>query len=191
MDRSEPETAVKDGIACKADSKAEKEDRDKPAEKGDGADSKAENGFDDNVLVISQTRSKVILPYKTEELRELLKGGETECESLSELIERNYTLPLSRYKHGCISRAREAYALVREREKGSVWDALDLATEMFFTRFLHPAVITACKNLDQLDVYLDCLDKNEPDDFPFFRIRYEKEPPKSKSRHKTSDRSRR
>lgn len=128
-----------------------------------------ETDFDNNVLVISQVRNKVVLPYKTEELQEILNSGETECESLRELVEKKYTVPLSRYKHACISRFKEAFALVREREKGSVWDALDLAFEMLFVRFLHPAIITACKNLDWLDVYLDCLDKNELDDFPFFR----------------------
>lgn len=99
--------------------------------------------------------------------------GECECTKLRELIEKNYTVPLSRYKHGCISRFREAFVLVREREKGSVFAAFDLAIELFFTKYLHPAIITACKRLDWLDVYLDCLDKNELDEFPFFKIRYE------------------
>lgn len=99
--------------------------------------------------------------------------GECERAKLRELIEKNYTVPLSRYKHGCISRFREAFVLVREREKGSVFAAFDLAIELFFTKYLHPAIITACKRLDWLDVYLDCLDKNELDEFPFFKIRYE------------------
>lgn len=134
----------------------------------------------DDVLIISQASNKVVLPYKVEELQKILGSGETACKSLSELIEKEYTVPLSRYKHGCISRFKEAFKLVREREKGSGFKAFVLATEMFFTRLLHPAIITACKSTDWLDVYLDCLDKNELDDFPFFEVRYELNSPKSK-----------
>lgn len=136
--------------------------------------------LEDNVLVVSQTRNSVVLPYTREELQETLSRGETDCKNLRELIEKKFTLPLSRFKRPCIARFKEAFALVREREKGSVWDAIDLATELFFMRFLHPAIITACKNLDWLDVYLDCLDRNELDDFPFFAIRYETAPPKKR-----------
>ena len=43
-------------------------------------------------------------------------------------------------------------------------------------RFLHPAIISACRSLDELDVYLDCLEKNEVDDFKIFKIEYELHP---------------
>lgn len=150
---------------------------------GEEAQTAAES-FDDNVLVISEVRNAVVLPYSVQKLQRILPD-EPECADLRALIEKRYTVPLSRYKHGCVSRWKEAYALVREREKGSVAEAIDLASELFFKRFLHPAVITACKNLDWLDVYLDCLDKNELDEFPFFRIRYELRAPKNK--RKTAD----
>ena len=38
------------------------------------------------------------------------------------------------------------------------------------------AIISACRSLDELDVYIDCLDKNEVDDFKIFNIRYELSP---------------
>lgn len=128
--------------------------------------------LEENVLVISAARNKVILPYSLKELQKSLHG-ESGCADLRQLIEKNYTVPLSRYKHGCISRFKEVFILVRVREKESVFKALDLAYELFFKKYLHPAIITACKCRDWLDVYLDCLDKNELDDFPFFGIRYE------------------
>lgn len=148
----------------------------------DTQEHKTETDFEDDVLIISQTRNRVVLPYTAAELQKVLESGETDCKTACELIEKKYTVPLSHYKHACISRFREAFALVRDREKGSVLDALDLAFEMLFVRFLHPAIITACKRLDWLDVYLDCLDKNELDDFPFFRICYELNPEKTKRR---------
>lgn len=146
----------------------------------DAKNSSEDDECENNVLVISQARNKVVLPYVTEDLKKELDEGKTECGSLRELIAKKYTVPLSRYKHQYIARFKEAYDLIRERENGSVFDALDLATELFFMRFLHPAIITACKSLDWLDIYLDCLDKNELEDFPFFAIRYEMKPKKTR-----------
>lgn len=141
--------------------------------------------LEDNVLVISETRKAVVLPYSEKELQKTLRDR-PEYADLRELIEKEYTVPLSRYKFGCIARYKEAFVLVRKREKGSVLSAFGLALEMFFTRLLHPAIITACKNRDWLDVYLDCLNKNELDDFPFFEIRYESKCSKTK-RKSTAD----
>lgn len=135
--------------------------------------------FEENVLLISEIRGAVILPYSTKKEQKLLPV-ELACEDMRELIEKKFTVPLSRYKHGCISRFKETIALVRDRGKGSVWKAFFLASELFFKRLLHPAIITACKNIDWLYVYLDCLDRNELDEFPFFGIRYELNRPKNK-----------
>ena len=41
---------------------------------------------------------------------------------------------------------------------------------------LNPIIITACRNLDELDIYLDCLDKNELFDFHCFDIKFEVAP---------------
>ena len=45
--------------------------------------------------------------------------------------------------------------------------------ELFGKYNLHPAIITACKSLDELDIYLACLEDNVLDEFPFFEIKYE------------------
>ena len=44
---------------------------------------------------------------------------------------------------------------------------------MFSNYNLHPAVITACKNLNELDIYLSCLEFNELEDFRFFKVVYD------------------
>ena len=51
--------------------------------------------------------------------------------------------------------------------------ALSLASELFMNYNLHPAIITACKSVDELDVYLACLEDNTLQDFRFFDIKYE------------------
>ena len=57
-----------------------------------------------------------------------------------------------------------------------------MSIEMFGKKYLHPAIIAACRTLDELDVYLDCLDKNEVDDFKIFKIKYEVYPVKVKEK---------
>ena len=55
-------------------------------------------------------------------------------------------------------------------------EAIALSIELMGKRYLYPAIISACRNLDELDVYLDCLEKNELDDFKIFKIKYELHP---------------
>jgi hypothetical protein len=58
--------------------------------------------------------------------------------------------------------------------------ALDLATEAFFKSNLHPAIISACKNTDELDIYLSCLEFDELEDFKIFNIVFDIMPTISK-----------
>ena len=63
--------------------------------------------------------------------------------------------------------------MIREKEKGSITKALDLGLELMFKYELNPIVIAACRNLDELDIYLDCLEENELYDFTCFEIKFE------------------
>ena len=49
---------------------------------------------------------------------------------------------------------------------------------------LNPIVIAACRNLDELDIYLDCLENNELYDFKCFEIKFEVMPKIIKNRKK-------
>lgn len=137
---------------------------------------------DNDTLLISEIQNKVILPYKVSELKEILISNENNYSDIQEIIDRKYTFPLIHYKNASISRYRETFVLMREKEKASLFDSLDLALELMRNRYVHPAIITACKDLDQLDIYLDCLETNELDDFPFFKIKYELYPMKVKTK---------
>lgn len=127
----------------------------------------------ENVLVISEKQNKVILPFTYSEIEHFFEEHNKEYSDIEEVIEKNYTKPLKYYKNSAMSRFKEAYKLVTKREQGSIKDAIMLATEMFFTYNLHPAIITACKNLNELDIYLSCLEYDELDDFHFFKVVYE------------------
>ena len=132
--------------------------------------------FVENTLVISEKENKVILPYTIKELEKLLRDTSNKCTSKKQIVEKLFTLPMNRYKNSAISRFKEAYKLVKERDTGSKRNAFDLAIELFANYNLHPAIITACQNINELDIYLACLEYNELEDFHFFEIQYEAAP---------------
>lgn len=132
----------------------------------------ASSPYVENTLVISDTKKKVILPYNINKVEDILKNN-NKYSSVEDVIDKIYTKPLNYYKFSPISRFKEAYKLITEREKGSKFKALSLAFELFSNYSLHPAIITACKSLDELDIYLACLEENDLDDFKFFNIKYE------------------
>ncbi len=142
-----------------------------------------ENIIEDNdTLLISEIQNKVILPYKVSEVKEILASDENDYTDIQTIVDEKYTLPLSYYKYANISRFRETFVLMREKEKASLLDSLDLSLELMRNRYVHPAIITACKDSDWLDIYLDCIETNELDDFPFFRIKYELYPMRVKKK---------
>ena len=137
----------------------------------------SEEMTDSNTLLISETQSKVVLPYKIKDVKKILDEN-SKYETLQDVINVEYTLPINKYKNSSKSRFKEAYNLMRKKEKASIFDSLSVATEMTFNNSLNPAVITACENLDQLDVYVDCLSSNELDKFNYFKVKYEALPKK-------------
>ena len=130
--------------------------------------------MDNNVLIISEKKQKAYLPYKYKEVEKIYKNSNNEYNSIIEVIQDLYVLPLKKFKNSLIARFREAFNLIVYKERGSVIRALDLALELMFKYNLNPIIISACRNLDELDMYLDCLDENELFDFKCFQIRFER-----------------
>lgn len=133
-------------------------------------------------LKISEKTGKVYLPFLVEDLNKILEENPDKYSCLKDLINKKYIISLQYYKNSSYARFKEAYKLVREKEKGSISQALNLAFELLFNYNLDPAIISACKNIDELDVYLDCLEDNEIDEFYCFNIIYEVMPILKKSK---------
>jgi len=127
----------------------------------------------ENTLIISEAKGKIILPYTTNTLNSILLDNFKKYSSIEEIIEKEYTLPFDLFKNPAISRFKEAFKLMRKKENESVKNAFDLGMELFFNYNLHPAIIAACENLDQLDIYLDYLENNETHKFNCFKILFE------------------
>ena len=128
---------------------------------------------DNGTLLISEIQNKVVLPYTASEVQAIIDDENNYYRTPEEVINSKFTRPLSEYKDPYMARMKESVKLVTEREGYSKLDGYNLGLELFANRYLHPAIIAACKNLDELNVYLDCLDKNELDDFKIFEIKYE------------------
>ena len=139
------------------------------AQAQDGEDS----NYKENTLIVSERSGNVILPYKISELNEILEKEPNRYFSIDSIIAKKYTLPIKLFKNSFISRFREAFKLMRHKEKASIRDALDLGLELMFYYKLHPAIISACKNLEELDTYLDCLEIGRVDRFDCFKIIFE------------------
>lgn len=134
-----------------------------------------ENKYKENTLIISEKQGKVFLPFTMNRIYEILQYDNT-YSSVEDVIDKLYTKPIAMYKNPAKARFTESYKLIIEREHGSKKQAIDLGLELMFNSNLHPAIITSCKTLDELDVYLSCLEYNELDDFKFFDIEYEVSP---------------
>lgn len=134
-----------------------------------------ENNLEDNkTLVISEEDGKVYLPYTKDEVKEDMT--QNKGKKISELIEENYVLPLDKFKNSMKARFREGYNLMYNKEGKSRKSAIFLGLELMFETNLHPAIISACKNLEELDIYLDCLEDNELEKFSCFKIIYKSLP---------------
>lgn len=134
--------------------------------------SEKEQIYDNNTLIISEIQNKVVLPYTITDLQKILDANKR-YHTLDEIIDKFYTIPIDNYKNASMSRFKEAYNLMRKKEKASFAESLSLALEVCFNTSLNPAIITACKNLDELDTYLDCLSENVLDKFNIFNIKFE------------------
>lgn len=138
---------------------------------------KQEELEDNKVLLISEMKGIVALPYTIPELKKKLAKN-PRYDTIEDVIKNEYILPISKYRNASISRFREGYNLMRKRENKGIVASLDLALELTFKTLLNPAIITACKSLNELDIYLDCLASNELDKFDIFQIKYEVAPHK-------------
>ena len=140
------------------------------------------DGTAENTLLISESMQKVILPFSSSELEDYLKQYPSHFRNTQDVIDKVFTIPLKVFNNPAIARFRETFRLMREKENASIKDALDLALELMFNYNLYPAIITACKNLDELDIYLAYLDTGEIDKFKIFNIVYQLSPTISKKK---------
>ena len=132
--------------------------------------------MDNDILIVSEKEQKAYLPYKYCNIKKAFEKNKDKYLSPNDVIKKEYILPLNRFRHSVSSRFRETLNLMLNKEKLSIFKALDLAFELMFKYNLNPIIIAACRNLKELDIYLDCLEENELFDFRCFKIKFEVTP---------------
>ena len=133
---------------------------------------------DNNVLLISEKKGKVFLPYTISDLDSYLKMFPNKYESYEDVIKCEFILPL-KYFQGAFTftaRFREAYALYKYREGKTVIESTILATKLAKKSELHPAIIAACKSEKILNNYIKKLDSNKLSEFKDFEIEFKINP---------------
>lgn len=126
---------------------------------------------DHNTLIISEKTQKAYLPFFYKDIKEIFE--KSKYSTMQEIIDNKYIIPLDKFKNSSISRFRESFNLIRNKENGSILNAIDLGLELMFKYELNPIIIAACRNIDELDIYLDCLESNELQEFKCFEIKFE------------------
>ena len=133
-----------------------------------------------NTLIISEKDNKVFLPYTVSEIQSYIEKYPKEYKSLEYVINKEFILPLDYYtKHPSLARFREAYSLIRDREAKSVFDALKYALNIMFKYDLNPAIISACKTEEALNLYIECLENKDLSKFNLFKIEFRLNPLKA------------
>lgn len=133
---------------------------------------------DNDTLIISEKSGYVYLPFKVSDLNSEYIEKKNKYSGLVDLVNKEYTIPIGRYKNSVTSRFKEAYLLMTNKEKSSALSGLELGLELAFNYSLHPAIISACKNLDELDEYLDALESKDLSQFNSFKVSFELMPKK-------------
>ena len=132
------------------------------------------NKYPEDTLVISEKSGLVTLPFTMSKVNEVLK--KENYSSIDDVIYNKYTIPLSAFKNPSLARFKEGFKLMRHKENSSIIEAVDLGVELMFNYNLHPAIIAACRSLDELDIYLDYLDYGETNKFKCFKILFDLPP---------------
>ena len=130
-----------------------------------------------DTLLFLEKDNKVYLPYSEKEVMAYLDQYPNQYKSFKDVVEKEFIFSADFYmKHPVVARFRETYSLIRDRESKSIFEAFKYAMEVMFRRDLNPAIIAACKSQEQLEDYLECLDKGNLDDFTAFKIKFEVTP---------------
>lgn len=119
------------------------------------------------------TKKKIILPFTVKQIENIFNLHPDKYADLQQIVDIKFTLSTALYKNVTLSKIKEVYKLMRVRNKYSLHKTLSICIEVIFNIYIFPAIITACKNFDELEIYLDCLEKDELNQYPCFKIIYD------------------
>ena len=127
----------------------------------------------ERTLYVSSSHNNAVLPYSTVELEKYFSTNPEKYNSIQDIIDKEYTVSLKKFHNPAISRFKETYNLARNKSNFSIIKSFSLACELFFSSNVDPVIIRACKNVNELYIYLSCLEDNILNEFKCFKIVYE------------------
>lgn len=128
--------------------------------------------FVEKMLIVYEKDNKAILPYSILELEECFSNNPEKYSSIQDIIDKEYTVSTTNYKNTSFVRFKTTFNLAKNKSNLSFIESLNLSNELFFNSNAEPIIIAACKNTDELDIYLSCLADNVLEDFKCFEIKY-------------------
>lgn len=131
------------------------------------------NKLHERTLYVSSSHNNAVLPYSTIELERCFSTNPEKYNSIQDIIDKEYTVSLKKFHNHAISRFKETYNLARNKSNFSLIKSFSLACELFFSSNVDPVIIRACKNVNELYIYLSCLEDNILNEFKCFKIVYE------------------
>ena len=131
------------------------------------------NELHERTLYVSSSHNNAVLPYSTIELEKCFSTNPEKYNSIQDIIDKEYTVSLKKFHNPAISRFKETYNLARNKSNFSLIKSFSLACELFFSSNVDPVIIRACKNVNELYIYLSCLEDNILNEFKCFKIVYE------------------
>lgn len=128
---------------------------------------------DNETLIFSKTDGHIYLPYKIVELITYLENYPDIYKSLRDVVESEFILPIDYFSKNLEkSRYDEAYNLYRNKAGYSKIEAFKIANKIRKISNLNPAIIAACRSVEELDKYIYFLKSNEVEKFKSFNIVY-------------------
>lgn len=125
--------------------------------------------LEERILTISESEEIVILPYSQNELEEFFSNNPEKYSSIQDIIDKEYTYSLKNYKNNFFTRFKKIFNLAK-KSNHSLITSLNLAIKLFSNSHLHPATISACRDTNELENYINCLANNNMNNFKSFKI---------------------
>ena len=129
---------------------------------------------EENVLYISYKNEYARLPYSTEDIERIFSESPEKYSSIKDIIDKEYTVSLKNYKINSSSVYDECYNIAKNIEGYNSLKAIKYASSIKRVANANPLVIRACKNIENIDLYIKCLSENKLEDFKLFKIIEEK-----------------
>ncbi len=121
-------------------------------------------------LVIRKDLGIAILPYSISELNELFLDDPEKYSSIQDIIDKEYTVKLKDFENSSITRYKEAFKLAKDKSNYTFSQAVNFAKKLLVENEVTSLIIASCKNVEELEQYIECLNNNKLKDFHSFKI---------------------